>query len=1269
MFFRTCLLIFCLFSLSLTAQQRHSFRINWQNGAQTYKSPEGNLVKVKEFESCFIDPENGYLPVWSELYKVPNSSDVIVSLENEVWEVLKIDDLDQDFKKLTSQPQTWKNIASIRSENYVDVKLVPFKLEGNKVFILKSGTWKLEPIPAYAKQSSNSSSYKNNSVLANGEWFKIRVKEDGIHKITFEDLESLGMDPSNINPQNIRLFGNGGGMLPEENADARPDDLQENAIYVSGQSDGSFDQGDYILFNGQSPHRWEYNPNDGRYNHTFNIYSDYTYYFLTTSLGSGKRVTTQASSGSGGITINTFEDYAFREIDEFNLIKSGRNFYGDYLNFATSSRTFDFSFPNLITSQPVLLKSSMVGRYTAGNFQVSISSSGQSLLTHNFSKVNASYTSTYADTETDLSQFSSNSSNISLQYSLANANAEAWLDYLELQVSRNLVYPGSQTIFRNRAAISNTATYNISSMSSGLMVWDITDPINVKNQQGQLSGSTFSYTLTSSVLKEFVVFNPQDNLLSAEMVGSVDNQNLHGISSKDMIIITTPDFYNQAERLATYHRNNGGLTVNTVLVEQIYNEFSSGCQDISAIRDFMKMLYDKANGNIDNLPKYLLLFGDASYDYKDIVPDNTNFVPTYQSPNSLSPIGSFCSDDYFGFYDNSEGGNITDANDYMDIAIGRIPCADVDEAKDAVDKIIHYLSSATLGNWRNNITFVADDEDGKTHIEDADILSNALQNNYPAYNIDKIYLDAYQQVSTPGGNRYPDVRNAIKSKVKSGTLIMNYTGHGGVNGWAHERILQLIDISEFDNFDKMPLFITATCEFSKYDDPAVKSAGEQLFFNPDGGAISMVTTVRLVTSYANYQINSAFLENVFEPFNGNTPTLGETVLSSKNSLVGDGNEVNNRKFVLLGDPAMKLNYPQHNVVTNTLNGVDINSNIDTLKALSKITVTGEVQDMNGNKMTNFNGVVYPTVFDKPVDFTTLKNDPDSDIYSFDVQKSIIFRGRSSVKNGEFEYSFIVPKDISYNFGEGKLSYYADNGTDDAHGYSFEAIVGGTADSISEDNVPPLLEVFMNDENFVFGGVTNENPLLLVKLMDENGINTVSTGIGHDITAILDENTSDAIVLNEYYEAELNSYSRGKVSYPMSELEEGRHTLSVKAWDVYNNPGEGYTEFIVASSAELALKHVLNYPNPFTTSTNFQFEHNRPGEMLLVVLNIFTVSGKLVKTIRQDILSDSFRVDNIHWDGLDDFGDEIGRGAYVYKLSVRTPNGDSAHKFEKLVILR
>jgi hypothetical protein len=544
-------------------------------------------------------------------------------------------------------------------------------------------------------------------------------------------------------------------------------------------------------------------------------------------------------------------------------------------------------------------------------------------------------------------------------------------------------------------------------------------------------------------------------------------------------------------------------------------------------------------------------------------------------------------------------------------------------------------------------------------------LADNTRVNNKAYNFDKIYLDAYKQLSTPAGPRYPEVNTAILNRINSGCLVMNWVGHGGETNWAHERIFNMADIIPLNNKEKLPLFVTATCEFSRYDLPE-RTAGEWLVVNPNGGAIASITTVRLVYQSANEQIATATFENLFKPYEGRFPTLGEVIMDAKNMVSGSAD--NTRKFTLLGDPALTLNYPRYKVVSTLVNDQPINQ--DTLKALQMVTIKGEVRDDNGNKLTSFNGVVYPLVYDKISTQQTLGQEGSGTLLNFQLYKNILYKGKASVKDGDFSFTFIVPKDINYQFGNGRISYYADNGNfTDAHGYTDSIIVGGSADSFRADGNGPQIDIFMNDEKFVFGGTTNADPMLFLKLSDETGINTVGNGIGHDLTAILDDNTQTKVVLNEYYESNLDRFDTGTVKYPFTKLKEGRHTLKVKAWDIHNNSSEEYTEFIVASSAKLALSHVYNYPNPFTTHTEFMFEHNRCCDDLNVSVQIFTVSGKLVKSIVHQVYSEGYRVDDIAWDGLDDYGDPIGKGVYVYKLNVRDSNGNSAHKFQKLVLLR
>ena len=381
---------------------------------------------------------------------------------------------------------------------------------------------------------------------------------------------------------------------------------------------------------------------------------------------------------------------------------------------------------------------------------------------------------------------------------------------------------------------------------------------------------------------------------------------------------------------------------------------------------------------------------------------------------------------------------------------------------------------------------------------------------------------------------------------------------------------------------------------------------------------------------------------------------------------GTGN--NKRNFTLLGDPALKIPVPQFTVITDSINSKPVESVTDTLRALSKVNISGHMEDNNGNMATNYTGTLFPLILDKEKEITTLSNDGGSP-FIFDAQTNALYKGKVSIHEGRFKFSFVVPKDISYNFGKGKISYYSTGLNKEGKGAFNNFIIGGSASDIASDEKGPEINLYMNNEDFISGGVTNENPVLYAVLYDSSGINTVGSGIGHDITAIIDDNTKDILVLNDYYKAEIDSYQEGRIEYLFSELEEGNHNIRLKVWDVYNNSNEEYMEFVVASSAKLAIKNVMNYPNPFTENTSFFFDHNRPSENLEVLIQIFTISGRLIKTIDTIINSDSFRSEAIPWDGLDDFGDKIGRGVYVYRIMVKAEDRQKAEKIEKLVILK
>lgn len=1179
--------------------------------------------------------------------------------------------------RYTERKQPFERISFVpirRNSSGVLEKLLSFKLNVRTV--------------AYSTvKSAASGHYASSSQLATGSWYRIAVAQDGIYSITYSNLQEMGLDVDNIDPRDLNVFGNGGGMLPQSNAAFRHDDLVQNAIEVVGEGDGSFDPGDHIIFYARGPHNWVQDSTAcGQFRHRFNVYSDRAYYFISADRGTGRRVATQGGTNNAAThTVTTFTDHQFHEADNSNLLKSGRDWFGEEFDLETSY-DFDFGFSDVVNGENGYLSSRVLAKSQSGSTSFSIKLNGSTVESVTVPQVSGGYSKNAEDefTCTEI-QFGSGNSNVAFSYSKGgNPSAVGWLDHMGIVLKRNLKMSGGQMAFRDLTSVGagNVADFILGNANSSVRVWEVTEPTDVSQVNLDLQGSTASFKLTTDSLRQFVAFNGSV-YYSPELIGHVDNQNLHGLPQADMIIVAHPDFMTEAERLVNFHRQNdvNPLTVHIVSPQQIYNEFSSGAQDITAIRDLMRMFYERST-TWQDLPRYLLLFGDASYDYKDRLADNTNYVPTYESPESLTPTISYASDDYYGLLDPDEGEWTSSANDALDVGIGRFVVRTLEDAKVVVDKIYRYeelnvadlsvehicedgSSAARSPDWRNRIVFIADDEDNNMHLNQADQLAELVDTMYPEYNLTKIYLDAFVQESTPGGQRYPEVNISINAEVQRGALLINYTGHGGEVGLTHERVLGISDINDWTNFSNLPVFVTATCEFTRYDDPERISAGELVHLNPNGGGIALFTTSRLVYSAPNFTLNRNFYLNLLTDQLWGPPTMGDVIRMTK---VASGGIVNNRNFILIGDPAQRLAYPLHDVQTLTINGVNVNSLTDTINALQLVTVTGTMKNRNGQPMADFNGIIYPTVFDKATEVSTLANDPGSSVVQFTVQKNLIYKGKASVTDGNFSFSFVVPQDIGYNYDGGRISYYAEGNGTNANGYFEGFMIGGSNDNAPTDQNGPEVGLYLNDESFAYGGTTDESPDLLAILTDSNGINTVGNGIGHDITAVLDENTSGTINLNDFYQADLDSYQSGKVVYPFSSLSEGTHTLRLKVWDVYNNSSEAYTEFVVAESAVLALEHVLNYPNPFTTATAFHFEHNQACNSLDVQVQVFTVSGKLVKTINETVLTHGFRNDPIEWNGLDDYGQKIGRGVYLYNLKITTPDGQKAEQIERLVIL-
>ncbi len=1114
-----------------------------------------------------------------------------------------------------------------------------------------------------------------NSVLSQGTWYKFAIDTTGVFKIDRSFLQSLGINTNSINPKNIRIFGNGGQLLPMLNSAFRYDGLQENAILVSGEDNESFDANDFILFYGKGPHDWNTVPSQPSLSrHQTNIYSDKAFYFLTVDNGIGKRI-----GNAPEITlpatqqITTFNDYVFFEEEKTNLLANGQQWFGEELSF-NNSTTVVFDFENLDSSQNVFVRvrGAAISSTTS---EMIVTVNGQNLNTIPIAAISSGQNNTvFAHANEAINSIAVNNNPIQVEITYnnnGNPSGKAFLDYVELIGVKNLIANGTQFSFRSFETSNLPSTsiieYTIENSSNISQVWNVTDYINPQIVSNQSTTNSFTFKTNGGPLHEFIVLNDAD-YFSPEIlpVSQVATQNLHSLQDIDYIIITQDYLMNEAERLAVYHRENSGLTVQVINLENIYNEFSSGSPDLTGIRDFVRHLYTNASTNATRI-KYVCLFGDASYDFKDRINNNNNIVPAFESVESFNFALSYVTDDYYGMMDDTEGQ--LSNSDKQDVATGRFPITSLLEAKTVVGKTLNYYKTTSFGDWRNSITVVADDPDTSGEFvlqETVEKIADTIKNRRPIFNITKIYADAFVQETSAGGERYPDVSEAINNAIETGTLVMDYFGHGGEDGWAGERILEVPQIQDWNNPNTLPLMITVTCEFSKFDNPLRPTAGEFVFLNPNGGATSMITTTREIFITTGQRFNEVLIKKLFG-FGGEDYTIAEALMQMKNDPATTSSQ---RLFVFfLGDPAMKLAQPKPNIKLTQMNGVDITQSLDTLKALSKITLQGVITDASDTVLTDFNGTLSTTIFDKSVDRITLDNNNFGRKLTFDATESKIFRGRASVKNGIFNFSFIVPKDIRIAFGKAKVSMYADNQQIDKAGVNQDIIIGGINENAPEDTTGPTVQLFMDDESFVDGGNTSESPHFIAILEDASGINTSITAVDHDIIAVLDGDQANPFILNDFYQTELDDFTKGKVKFPFRNLEVGLHTINFKCWDTYNNPSESTLNFVVVDDRDLVLTNVLNYPNPFINYTEFWFNHNKPNEPLEVQVQIFTVSGKLIKTINQLVQSENLsRL--ISWNGLDDFGNKIGKGVYVYKLNVKSVlSNTKATKFEKLVILQ
>jgi len=1240
--------LFCLLILNIT----FAFSANYNRTLNWLDQPASSQQNVVcDFEGS-IKIDGSLLPYWFECFEV-SSSNVDVILMDEIFESVS-DSMLNNYGIENDEVQIHSEIGKSAGQNYLKLRIFPFVRKNGQIKRLVSFSFSVKEATSQLKSANIAYNWKASSVLSSGRWVKISTKNRGVYKITFDQLQQWGFQ----NPDQVSIYGNGGYMIPVMNADNNSDDLNLYPVWKGKDSAGK----NCLFFYSTGNIQYTENGRIGKFSHRQNLYSIETFFFLTdagNTLSIGKA---NAIQDNADTVVGSFPNYFFYEKESINLIKSGSRWYGEHFLPGTTQNVI-LTLDNPDPSVEALFNVSAVGKSSSSS-SLDVSVNGTSVKNITFYSVDISDASgRFADDEIGEFKLAINAPRVQvkLTYNASNSSAEAWLDYVSVNYQSLLNINSDVYFFRGKgfSGQSQVSEYVVDGATSSTKIFDVTDINAVVEVPAEYSNGKLRFKSNSPSTREYVAFNPLGNIPSPDFVEHVSNQNLHATTAPQMIIVTNKKLESTANRLAGFHRLNDQMAVEVITPGLIYNEFSGGMPDPGGLRNYFRMNYDRGKKDGNNTLKYILLLGDGSYDNRNIQGNNFNLLPTYQSEESLSATESFVTDDFFVFLDENEGG----ATGTVDLGIGRIPANTQDEANAAVDKIIHYHDAETLGNWRNMVTFIADDgnlADGfsNIHASQAESLARTISQNYPSFYTDKIYFDAYKKLISAGGEKYPDVAAAISTRVKQGTLLMSYIGHANERNLADEAVLDIGTINSWSNFNRLPIFVTATCEYSRFDADET-TAGEHILFNPSGGGVGLFSTTRLVYSGANFVLNTKFFSYIFQKDEkGDNLRLGDVMRLSKAS---SNTGINQLNFSLLADPAMRLASPEFQVKTTSMNGKDMELTTDTIGSMEVVIVKGFIADKDGNKISSFNGGIIPTVYDKAMRVETLGNSGQNPM-TYTVQNNIIYKGLASVKSGEFEFSFFVPKDISFKLDKGKILYYAYSETQDASGSFTGFYVGGSSNTSVTDNQGPNVDLYMNSRSFKDGGTVSASSVLLAEISDANGINTTGTGIGHDITAVLDGDNSKVMVLNDYFQADKDSYTSGTIVFPLSNLSEGEHILRIKVWDVVNNSSEKEIRFFVKD--DFRVENLYCYPNPMQGEASFVFTHNQPDESMDLTLEVFDTSGSRVDMLRTKIGSIGTESIPLLWIPANRKV-KMKPGVYIYRISVLT-GGKSASGSGRLV---
>lgn len=1260
-----------VFLFQLTAQkvQVLDAKLPWESSQiMTYKGTAYEFPMLKEE---VVDPVSG-MPVFILNEQLARNIE-IVSVDVSVLDSVKLSPVSanpvRQCDSISVFNTSWNVVSELKIKS-LSVRVAPIytSLKG-EVFVAKRISLKIttrELISSSLK--SVSINFALESVLSKGRWVKIRVDKTGIYQIDYATLAKWGFN----DVAKVRIYGNGGSMLPKSNSTFRYDDLAQNAVYDNGRA---------LLFYAKGNVDWNYNSSQSMFIHKLNDYDSGSYYFLTEGDDTRKVFQDVPSEDTFNATTSNYVAYDYHEINSVNLVKSGKEWLGEQLSASSGQLQKSLTFPTSDIDKNrtggLKLKFDLVARSGENsNFQIFVNNNANPDLSIQCYKILVTdNVNNYADARIGYLTTSSYSdvTNVVIKYiptKNTTSTASGWINSVTINTLDNLIFHQNQLLFRNPQVVDfgNTTQFKIAGVGTkDIAVLDVSNPISPLRIASVTSLDTLRFNVKTEDLKEFIAFDLGATFATPEFVQEVGNQNLHSQTPVDYVIVSPTEFLSEAKNLAQIHSQYNEIDPLVVTTEQIYNEFSSGKQDPLAIRDFMRMLYARAGNDSVLMPKYLLLYGDGSYDNLGVVAANKSKIVTCQSDNSLHQTNSYVTDDVFGFLDDNEG--LDDVSDKLDIGIGRFAINDLNQAKVANSKVLAYLTKQDKSDWQTKVTFLAQDGDNNLHQGDAEDLSVNIRSDNPEFILNKIYADAYPKVTTSQFGNFPEADRAIQDAlVTNGTLIFNYTGHGAVTLIAYN-FLNAGKVDNLNNIRRLPLFVTATCDVGRFDNPEESSLGEHIFLNPIGGGIGLLSTTRVVYSYFNKNINLNFYKNIFRKDVNNEPLrLGEVIRRTKNATISSVNKLN---FALLCDPGLRLNYPRNIAKVSSVENLRLSSEKDTLHGLTLGMISGEIQDKNKALLSTYNGTATITLYDKISKLKTFGNSGQIP-FEFAMYENVLYKGKVAVSNGKFSTKFIVPQDIKYEYGKGKITVYSTSSDSiTSFGVNENVVIGDLDKDAGYNTEGPQLDLFMNSYSFKDGGETGATPLFIGVIADENSINTTGSGIGHDLMLEIDGNSMMSYSLNSFFEFDANSYTKGTVKFQLPTLTEGKHTVSLRAWDSNNNSSRKLLNFNVKLNGKLSVDNISLYPNPVneTKTLKIYFTHDEPNTTLNVKMEVYGLDGVVVN--KKEFLRIDYNGDTplIEWVPETLSGMPLCEGIYICKLWITTSSGQVANFSKRFVIVR